>query len=90
MKIDKSNFEQTARAVYTMNPSASDRYAKWEDLECYMIALARVVGGCTNNSFSTNGFQLTFFKGHDGKINCRTSVSSYTALKYLENQLTRA
>jgi hypothetical protein len=89
MKIDKSNFEQTARAVYTMNPSAWERYDTWEDLELYMVACARM--HChDNNSFSTNGFQLTFFKGHDGKINCRTSVSSYTALKYLENQLTRA
>jgi len=89
MEIDNYNFEQTARAVYIMNPSAWERYATWEDLESYMVACAMM--HChDNNSFSTGGFQLTFFKGRDGEINCRSSVSSYTALKYLENQLTSA
>jgi len=87
MKIDEFDFEHTARAVYIMNPSARDQYDSWEDLREFMYSMAYHYAHETT-SFSTGGFQLTFFKGHDGEINCRASVSAYVALKYAEEMET--
>lgn len=83
MKIDVFDFENTARAVYIMNTSIREQYDSWEDLKSFMVMMAYQYGYKTN-SFSTGGFQLTFFKGYDGEINCRASVSAYVALKYAE------
>jgi hypothetical protein len=81
MKIDDYDFDKTAQAVFIMNESARERHETWEDLKSFMISMAYTYGHKTN-SFSTSGFQLTFFNGHDGEINCRASVSAYTALRY--------
>ena len=89
MKIDEFDFEHTAQAVYIMNPSSAEQYDSWEDLKSFMVMMAYEYGHKTN-SFSTGGFQLTFFQGHDGEINCRASVSAYVAMKYLEKQLETA
>ena len=89
MKIDEFDFEYTAQAVYIMNPSSAEQYDSWEDLKSFMVMMAYEYGHKTN-SFSTGGFQLTFFQGHDGEINCRASVSAYVAMKYLEKQLETA
>ena len=89
MKIDEFDFEYTAQAVYIMNPSSAEQYDSWEDLKSFMVMMAYQYGHKTN-SFSTSGFQLTFFQGHDGEINCRASVSAYVAMKYLEKQLETA
>jgi len=81
MKIDDYDFDTTAQAVFIMNESARERHETWEDLKSFMISMAYTYGHKTN-SFSTGGFQLTFFNGHDGEINCRASVSAYTANRY--------
>jgi len=65
MKIDVFDFENTARAVYIMNTSIREQYDSWEDLKSFMVMMACQYGYKTN-SFSTGGFQLTFFKGYDG------------------------
>lgn len=83
MVIDDREFDMTAKAVWIMNDSIRDRYDTWEDLRSFMIGMAYSYGN-TTTSFSTGGFQLTFFKGFDGETNVRSSVSSYTAIKYLE------
>jgi hypothetical protein len=83
MYIDEYDFVNTAKAVFVMNDSAKERYESWEDLRSFMIDMAYAYGGSTN-SFSTGGFQLSFFNGSDGEINCRASVSAYVALKYVE------
>jgi hypothetical protein len=49
-----------------------------------MIGMAYQYGGSTT-SFSTGGFQLTFFNTLDDEICCRASVSAYVALKYVES-----
>jgi hypothetical protein len=83
MKIDEYDFENTAKAVFVMNDTCKERYDSWEDLQSFMVGMAYQYGGSTN-SFSTGGFQLTFFNGSDGEICCRASVSAYTAMKYVE------
>lgn len=81
MKIDDYDFDKTAQAVFIMNPSTRDRYDTWEDLKSFMVSMAWTYGHKTT-SFSTGGFQLTFFNGFDGEINCRASVSAFVALEY--------
>jgi hypothetical protein len=83
MKIDDYDFDQTAQAVFIMNPTAKERYETWEDLKSFMVSMAYTYGHNTN-SFSTGGFQLTFFpsSGED-EIAVRASVSSYTAFQYI-------
>lgn len=84
MNIDDYDFDKTAQAVFIMNPSAREQYNTWEDLRSFMVSMAYTYGH-KNNSFSTGGFQLTFFTGSDGETCCRSSVSSYTALEYAKN-----
>lgn len=84
MKIDDYDFDMTAKAVFAMNHSAPSLYDTWEDLRSFMVSMAYTYGHKTN-SFSTSGFQLTFFNSADGKdICCRASVSSYVALEYVK------
>ena len=81
MQIDDYDFDKTAQAVFIMNPSARQNYDSWEDLRSFMVGMAYTYGQKTN-SFSTGGFQLTFFKGVDNEIHCRASVSAYTAFEF--------
>lgn len=82
MRIEDYDFDQTAQAVFIMNPSAPQNYDTWEDLKSFMVSMAYTYGHMTN-SFSTGGFQLTFFNSADGEDICvRASVSSYVALEY--------
>ena len=84
MKLDDYDFDTTAKAVFAMNPSASQNYDTWEDLKSFMVSMAYTYGRQTN-SFSTSGFQLTFFNSSDGEdICCRSSVSSFVALEYVK------
>jgi len=83
MIIDEYDFDKTAQAVFIMNPSARDRHEDWQELRSFMVSMAYTY--CDNTtSFSTGGFQLTFFKGSDGETHCRASVSSTVALQYAE------
>ena len=83
MKLDDYDFDMTAKAVFVMNPSAPTQYDTWEDLKSFMVSMAYTYGHKTN-SFSTSGFQLTFFNSSDGEdICCRASVSSFVALEYV-------
>ena len=89
MNIDEYDFDRTAQAVFIMNPSAAKQHDTWEELRSFMISMAYAYGH-TTNSFSTSGFQLTFFNGTDGDIHCRSSVSAFVALEYakrVEKQL---
>ena len=84
MKLDDYDFDLTAKAVFAMNPSAPQNYDTWEDLKSFMVSMAYTYGHETN-SFSTSGFQLTFFPSSDGEdICCRSSVSSFVALEYVK------
>jgi len=84
MRIDDYDFDQTAQAVFAMNPSASQNYDSWEELKGFMISMAYTYGRKTN-SFSTSGFQLTFFDSTDGGDICvRASVSSFVAIEYVK------
>jgi len=83
MKLDDYDFDMTAKAVFAMNPSAPQNYDTWEDLKSFMVSMAMTYGHQTN-SFSTSGFQLTFFPSSGGEdISCRSSVSSFVALEYV-------
>ena len=85
MNINEYEFEQAAKAVYIMNPSAAERYDSWEDLKSFMISMAYQY--CYNtNSFSTGGFVLTAYDGTDGERYVRASVMPYVALKYAESK----
>ena len=66
MNIDKYDFENTAKAVYVMNPYANEAYPTWEDLREFMISMAYTYM-YKNNSFSTSGFNLTAYDGPDGE-----------------------
>jgi len=86
MRLDEHEFDMTAKAVWIMNDSARERYDTWEVLRSFLVGMAHSCSATMSftTSFSTGGFQLTFFKGFDGETNVRSSVSSYTAIKYLE------
>ena len=78
------DFENTARAVFTMNESAQERYDNWSELREFMLSMASQYAnndGCT--SFATGGFHLSFARG-DGKVYVTPSVQAYTALRYAE------
>ena len=77
MKLDERDFDDTAQAVFVMNPSARERYETWEDLKSFMIAMAYQYMDDIS-SFSTGGFQLTSFKGknYDDGNYVRASVWS--------------
>jgi len=82
IKLDSYDFENTAKAVYAMNPSVSEKYEDWQEFLFYMESLAYNNMGETT-SLSTAGFNLTAFPVTDGRM-VRASVSAYTALKYVE------
>jgi hypothetical protein len=85
MRIDKYDFENTAKAVFVMNPSAQTRYDDWQDLMSFMESMAYQYMTNTT-SFSTSGFQLTSYPSADGCDICvRASVCAYTALRYIES-----
>jgi hypothetical protein len=78
------DFDSTAKAVYTMNESAQERYDSWQELREFMLLMASQYSyneGCT--SFATGGFHLAFARG-DGKVYVTPSVQAYTALRYAE------
>jgi hypothetical protein len=83
MKLDEHSFEQTARAVYLMNPYAREKYDNWLELEEFMRWMAYQYSH-ESNSFGTGGFQLTAFNQQDGERCVHASVQAYTALKYAE------
>jgi hypothetical protein len=83
IKLDNYDFENTAKAVFAMNPYAREKYEDWHGLCSYMESLARLNSKST--SYSTGGFQLTFFTSENGDRHVRASVSAYTALKYVES-----
>jgi hypothetical protein len=85
IKLDSYDFENTAKVVYTMNPSVSEKYEDWQEFLFYMESLA-YNNMAELSSLSTSGFQLTAFPiGDDGARMVRASVSAYTALKYVES-----
>lgn len=88
MKLDEHDFDNTAQAVFVMNPSASERYETWEDLKSFMIAMAYQYMDDIS-SFSTGGFQLTSFKGKDFSEGnyVRASVSAYTANQFAKRMV---
>lgn len=84
MQIDDHAFEQTAQAVFIMNDSARDRYDSWEELRDFMVSMAYQYRDMST-SFSTGGFQLSFYKSSvpsSTEIFVTASVQAYTALKY--------
>jgi len=84
MILDQYDFDNTAQAVYIMNPSAQERYDSWEDLKSFMVGMAYQYMD-DMASFSTGGFQLTSFKGkgeHSKENYVRASVSAYTANEF--------
>ena len=83
MVLDEHSFEQTARAVFIMNPSARERYDNWQELEEFMRCMAYQYSH-SSNCFGTGGFQLTAFNQRDGERCVHASVQAYTALKYAE------
>ena len=82
LDIDDFDFDRTAQAVYVMNPSSRDLYETWEDLRSFMISMAYTYYTKTQ-SFSTGGFQLTFFTNVSGGTTCRASVSAYAASEFV-------
>lgn len=87
MRLDYHSFEQTAQAVYIMNPSAQERYHSWEDLRSFMISMAYQYAHYVT-SFSTGGFQLSFSPSSNDtdRKYVVASVSAYTALRYLQSK----
>lgn len=89
MRIDYFDFEHTAKAVYAMNPTSRTMYSSWVELREFMVSIAYRYA-FESNSFSTGGFVLTAYDGHDGERVVRASVSGWLATKYLEDQLETA
>jgi len=81
MKIDETDFEWTAKAVYVLNPSAKLRYSSWKDLESFMVSMAYKY--ChESDCFSTGGFRLTAFYGGNER-HVTASVSAYVVKTWL-------
>jgi hypothetical protein len=83
MRIDDTDFDYTAKAVYLMNVSVRESYDSWEDLRSFMVSMAYTY--ChKSNSFSTSGFCLTAYDDQSGERVVRASVMSYLAFQYAE------
>ncbi|MFZ9131566.1 MAG: hypothetical protein ACO20M_06370 [Methylophilaceae bacterium] len=82
MKIDETDFEWTAKAVYVLNPSAKLRYSSWKELQSFMVSMAYRYCHETN-CFSTGGFRLTAFNGVGNERHVTASVSAYLAKTWL-------
>jgi hypothetical protein len=83
MRIDDTDFDYTAKAVYLMNVSVRESYDNWEDLRSFMVSMAYTY--ChKSNSFSTSGFCLTAYDDTSGERVVRASVMSYVAFHYAE------
>jgi len=85
MRIDEYDFENTAWAVFEMNPSAKTQYDNWQELKEFMISMAYKYSH-KNASFSTGGFVLTAYDDPNGERVVRASVHSYTAMMYIKAQ----
>lgn len=80
IEYSEYELETTAKVVAEMN----DSFSSAEEVKQMMLSMIDLYGQKTA-SFSTGGFQLTFFKSQDGEgIHCRFSVSSYLVLNYIE------
>jgi hypothetical protein len=87
MQFDDLSFENAARAVFFMNPSAQERYDSWEDLKSFMEGMAYQHMD-DNTSYSTGGFQLTSFKISGGESKyVIASVSAYTANEFAKRMV---
>lgn len=82
IKLDMYDFENTAKAVYAMNPFVRERYDNHEDFKSHMEYMAYNMSKDVT-SMSTSGFQLTAFPITEGRM-VRASISAYTAMKYVE------
>ena len=83
MRIDDTDFDYTAKAVYLMNVSVRESYDNWEDLRSFMVSMAYTY--ChESNSFSTSGFCLTAYDDITGERVVRASVMGYVACQYAE------
>lgn len=84
MFLDDNTFEQTAEAVYILNPYIHGKYPTVTDLLTFMKTCAQLYM-YDSTSFSTAGFELTAFISSDGENRVvRASVSAFTALMYLK------
>ena len=83
MKLDKNDFENTAKAVYAMNPSVRERYRDWHLFLQYMQSVAYNMPDDVTST-SIFGFQLTAYPLGDDRM-VRASVTAYTAIKYVES-----
>ena len=84
--LDERSFEQTAEAVWIMNPTIHRLYPTKEALLSFMHSMAEQYCFQENNSFfATAGFCLTGFNAeHSPKQRHVTAtVMAYTALKYI-------
>jgi hypothetical protein len=81
IKLDSYDFENTAKAVYAMNPSVRERYDDWKEFQYWIESMAYNMHEIT--SWSSAGVQLTAFPITDGRM-VRASVSAYAALRYVE------
>lgn len=62
IKFDTNSFELTAKAVFTMNDSCSEKYDDWEHLMGFMEFMAYQYSVNEGSGFfSTSGFCLTGF-----------------------------
>ena len=81
MKIDETDFELTAKAVYLLNPSAKLLYSSWKELESFMVSMAYKY--ChESNCFSTGGFRLTAYNGGNER-HVSASVSAYVVKMWM-------
>lgn len=83
MHIDDMDFENTAKALMILNPDTVMKHKSWQELVDFMIAMAETYG-YKSNHFSTGGFVLTFYDGHNGRRHARASVSGFVALNHVQ------
>jgi hypothetical protein len=84
IKLDTYDFENTAKAVYAMNPTVRELYDDWKEFQYWIETMAYNMHETT--SWSSAGVQLTAFPITDGLM-VRASVSAYTAMKHLDTAM---
>ena len=84
LRIDERSFENTAKALWIMNPSIKENYSDWMGLHSLMLALAHEYKWKPDaTTLATYGFRLTYYPIPDGKA-CVASVTDSVAIRYAQ------
>lgn len=86
MKIDRAEFQETARVILIVNHHAKENYTV-ETLVNFLEGMAyKIIQGEGATFCGTMGFYLSAFRDHENEIVVRSTIASWIIDKYLESE----